>query len=93
MQLHSAEYEWPNGEPGSPIHGSQFYRGYCPGCGAPMRVIDPKWANWVWCERCTLRPQTGGLAAPRVADGSDDDGYGTVYTHLRTQIDQWGEPW
>lgn len=76
MQLHPAEHEWPDGEPGSPIHGSQFYRGYCPGCGTAMRVVDPDWAGLVWCEH-----------------GSDDDGTGTVYTHLRTQIDQWAELW
>lgn len=29
------------GQPGSPIPGSRFLRGYCPVCGAPIRTSYP----------------------------------------------------
>ena len=76
------------GSPGSPVAGSVYYRGYCPGCGEPIRVNDPDLALCTYCRGCELKPQTGGPPSPRLADGSDDDGQGTFLSHAITAADQ-----
>ena len=79
------------GAPGSPIPGSRLYRGYCVGCGEPIRVVDPDRALGIYCRGCQLKPQTGGPPAPSLADGSDaDGGQGSYCEHVRTQVDQYG---
>jgi len=40
------------GKPGSKINGSHFFRGYCPDCLAPMRVLEAEDALDVECEDC-----------------------------------------
>ena len=70
--------EW--GHPGDPIEGSKFYRGYCVGCGEPIRVILPKAPSS--CDECM--PDCDGDViirhdeVPNVVDGhgtgEDDSG-------------------
>ena len=50
------------GQPGSPVPGSRFVRGYCPICGAPVRTsqFSPPQA----CSACDGHELRGGRGAP-----------------------------
>lgn len=62
--------KYTHGQPGSRIHGSRYYRGYCRFCGQAIRVHDPEVARVGACEcdecRGLCRNERGRLrAAPR----------------------------
>ena len=50
------------GQPGSPISGSRFVRGYCPVCGVPVRTDWPEYPDP--CFDCDGHVRPVGRGAP-----------------------------
>lgn len=76
------------------IPGSRFYRVYCAGCGEPMRAspedhkvdghVVGKYLPRLWCNDCTLKPQTGGRSGPL------DEDSGGYQANARRELEETG---